>query len=97
MMDLVRSENQWSRPRSSEIEANTASRMAGTTAMTLNRLTMRTWSWAPAVCLLRASQSPVTCQAMMPTIASTSTRLIKSMPTTTMWVGTIGVSPVRMT
>ena len=49
MMDLVRVENQWSRPRSSDMLAKIASRMAGTTAMTLNRLTMRTCSCAPAI------------------------------------------------
>ena len=96
MMDLVRVENQRSRPLSSDTLAKIASRIAGTTAMTLNRLTMRTWSCAPATWRRRASQSPVTCQAMIITMASTSTRLRSSMPTTTRWVGTMGVSPVRM-
>ena len=71
--------------------------LAGATAITLNRLTMRTWSCAPATCRRRASQSPVTCQAMIITIASTSTRLMSNIPTTTRWVGTMGVRPVRMT
>ena len=75
MMDLVRVENQWSRPRSSETLAKIASRIAGTTAMTLNRLTIRTWNCAPATWRRRASHSPVTCQAMIITMASTSTRL----------------------
>ncbi len=69
----------------------------GTTAITLNRLTMRTCNCAPAAWRRLASHNPVTCQAMIITMAITSTRLMRSMPTTTRWVGTMGVRPVRIT
>src|SRR5262245_30094739 len=76
--------------------AKMASKTAGTSAITLKSLTMRTWSCAPAACRWRARHSAVTCQAMMASIASTSRRLMRSTPTTTLSVGLMGVSPVRI-
>ncbi len=56
---------------------------------------MRTCSPAPAACRLRAPNSPMICQAMIATIAVTSTPLISHTMTVTSRVGWMAVKPAR--
>ena len=76
--------------------ATTAMRIAGTAAITENSPTMRTCSRAPAWPERRACRTFHTSRAMTPSSTSTVTALPASTLTTTRWVGTIGVSPIRM-
>jgi hypothetical protein len=55
---------------------------------------MRTWSPAPAAWRLRARHSPNICQATMAIMAAISTPLMRSIVTTTLCAGRIGVRPV---
>ena len=96
-MRRVRVENSRSRPRSSVTLATTATRIAGTAAITANRPTMRTCSRAAARPRRRACTTSQTSRAMMPTSRKTVSALISSSVTTTSWVGAIGVRSASTT
>ena len=97
MMALVRVENSRSRPRSSVTLATTATRIAGTAAITENSATMRTCSRAAARPRRRACTTSQTSRAMTPSSRNTVSALISSSVTTTSWVGAIGVRSASTT
>ncbi len=82
-MARVRVENSRSRPRSSVTLATTATRIAGTAAITANRPTIRTCSRAAARPRRRACTTSQTSRAMMPSSRNTVSALISSSVTTT--------------
>src|SRR5215216_1078154 len=96
MTARVRVENQRSRARSMVRLATTASRMAGTAAMTENRPTIRTWSRAPAWPRRRARMTCQTSRAISPSSTRTVTALTSRIGITTSLVGSTGVRLLKM-
>ncbi len=92
-MARVRVEKKRSRPRSSVVDATTATRMVGTAAMTANRPTICTCSREPARPRRRAWMTTQTSRPMMASSSSPVTALPSSSLTTTSWTGAIGVRP----
>ena len=83
----TRAENIASMPRLSVTEANTATRMAGTTAMMLNHVTRRTCRRAPARPDLRCAHSRTSRQAINAPKVRLKLRLISSSSTNPARVG----------
>ena len=75
-IEMVFSLNQLSREREKVLVAAMASSSAGRAAIRLNSATMRTCNLAPATLLRHARHRPVPWNAITPTMAITSTRLV---------------------
>ena len=82
-------------PRSRVTLATTATRIAGVAATMLNRATIRMCRRAAARPRRRASTSPPISQPMTRMRSATSTPLTMRTVKTTVWVGAIGVRPIR--
>ncbi len=90
----TRPENKASRPRLRVTAANTATRMAGTTAIAENQATSRTCSLAPARPERRVAHSRASRQPIRAASVRTSVKLISARTISPAWSGVKGVSPV---
>ncbi len=93
MASRIRSENQGSSPRSIVTVAMTATRIAGSAAMKLNRPTIRTCSPAAAAPALRARISTAASKMTITISARISSAFSTKTPMTTSCTGAIGVAP----